>query len=190
MAILIGVTGPRASTAVGESINHGRHSENVGKLLALALTFYLTQQLKLKMDTYNGRLIKTTSNQLSPKTPDPFKGSSSVRKKFIQLVTDAFKVNLFVVVDVSKLKLKDVKLSEQDIQGICDELLTYLQAQAPIDTRIAAIFNDQQSEGELLKTVTKKIENWYTQSGGGGCRGLFNARKEELLATTATTPAL
>ena len=31
---------------------------------------------------------------------------------------------------------------EQDIQGICDELLTYLQAQAPIDTRIAAILND------------------------------------------------
>ena len=79
---------------------------------------------------------------------------------------------------------------EQDIQGICDELLTYLQAQAPIDTRIAAILNDQQAEGELLKTVTKKIENWYTQSGGGGCRGLFNARKEELLTTPATTPAL
>ena len=84
-----------------------------------------------------------------------------------------------------------VKLSsEQDIQGICDELLTYLQAQAPIDTRIGIILNNQQSEGELLKTVTKKIQNWYTQSGGGGCRGLFDARMEELLATTATTTAL
>ena len=61
-----------------------------------------------------------------------------------------------LVEDVSKLKLKNVKLSEQDVQDICDALLTYLQAKAPIDTRIAAILNDQQSEGELLKTVTKK----------------------------------
>ena len=65
------------------------------------------------------------------------------------------------VVDESTLQVtpSHVKLSEQDIQGICDELLTYLQAQAPIDTRIAAILNDQQSEGELLKTVTKKSRN-------------------------------